>query len=265
MTAWERVASRENKAPRRDDHTQSTHGLRAGVNGVAKPAQSTIWRHAAVPRVYRIETVCQAVPGFEGIGGTLCTLPSVRKRCKRRPPTSVRGDLFRSSTLERQSTRTQPVSLCEAVALPSDSPRSQTRPRPRPGVSTVRCPRSQRSSDPRRSLQSADGADSRASSTRPTRAQLASAMFGLRTWPTPIWRPIWPFAVGAGLTTYGIWKLQGAMAASCVGRCREGGAERAGPTTATTRTTRTRRSRTTERLVGRSRDVQCVRASRMLV
>ncbi|RXK34884.1 F-type H+-transporting ATPase subunit J [Tremella mesenterica] len=33
-------------------------------------------------------------------------------------------------------------------------------------------------------------------------------MFGLRAWPTPILKPLWPFAVGAAITFFGVVKLQ---------------------------------------------------------
>nr|XP_031858772.1 uncharacterized protein CI109_005868 [Kwoniella shandongensis]KAA5525844.1 hypothetical protein CI109_005868 [Kwoniella shandongensis] len=33
-------------------------------------------------------------------------------------------------------------------------------------------------------------------------------MFGLRAWPTPIAKPLWPFMVSAGLVVVGVWKLQ---------------------------------------------------------
>jgi len=34
---------------------------------------------------------------------------------------------------------------------------------------------------------------------------------GLRYYDTPLARPLWPFAVGAAITFYGVWKLQGVM------------------------------------------------------
>ncbi|WVN85598.1 uncharacterized protein L203_100747 [Cryptococcus depauperatus CBS 7841] len=33
-------------------------------------------------------------------------------------------------------------------------------------------------------------------------------MFGLRAWPTPIVKPLWPFMVSAAITTYGVWTFQ---------------------------------------------------------
>ncbi|KAI9635037.1 ATPase, F0 complex, subunit J [Dioszegia hungarica] len=33
-------------------------------------------------------------------------------------------------------------------------------------------------------------------------------MFGLRAWPTPIVKPLWPFMIGSALTFAGVWKLQ---------------------------------------------------------
>nr|XP_019049009.1 F-type H+-transporting ATPase subunit J [Kwoniella bestiolae CBS 10118]OCF27939.1 F-type H+-transporting ATPase subunit J [Kwoniella bestiolae CBS 10118] len=33
-------------------------------------------------------------------------------------------------------------------------------------------------------------------------------MFGLRAWPTPIVKPLWPFMIAGVVTVGGIWKLQ---------------------------------------------------------
>nr|ODO02579.1 F-type H+-transporting ATPase subunit J [Cryptococcus depauperatus CBS 7855] len=37
---------------------------------------------------------------------------------------------------------------------------------------------------------------------------LSFKMFGLRAWPTPIVKPLWPFMVSAAITTYGVWTFQ---------------------------------------------------------
>lgn len=34
-------------------------------------------------------------------------------------------------------------------------------------------------------------------------------MFGLRAWPTPIARPLWPFFIGGAIVLYGVNKVQG--------------------------------------------------------
>ncbi|KAF8337533.1 ATPase, F0 complex, subunit J [Cantharellus anzutake] len=36
-------------------------------------------------------------------------------------------------------------------------------------------------------------------------------MFGLRPWPTPILRPMWPFFAATIITTYGIVKMQNSL------------------------------------------------------
>ncbi|CDR49814.1 RHTO0S34e00496g1_1 [Rhodotorula toruloides] len=36
-------------------------------------------------------------------------------------------------------------------------------------------------------------------------------MFGMRAWPTPFLRPMWPFMVGAGMTFYLVNAAQNAM------------------------------------------------------
>ncbi|KPV72797.1 uncharacterized protein RHOBADRAFT_65513 [Rhodotorula graminis WP1] len=36
-------------------------------------------------------------------------------------------------------------------------------------------------------------------------------MFGMRAWPTPFLRPMWPFMAGGALTFYGVAKMQSAM------------------------------------------------------
>nr|XP_018266908.1 F-type H+-transporting ATPase subunit J [Kwoniella dejecticola CBS 10117]OBR89066.1 F-type H+-transporting ATPase subunit J [Kwoniella dejecticola CBS 10117] len=33
-------------------------------------------------------------------------------------------------------------------------------------------------------------------------------MFGLRAWPTPIVKPLWPFMVASAITVAGVWSLQ---------------------------------------------------------
>ncbi|OCF73589.1 F-type H+-transporting ATPase subunit J [Kwoniella mangroviensis CBS 8886] len=33
-------------------------------------------------------------------------------------------------------------------------------------------------------------------------------MFGLRAWPTPIVKPLWPFMISGVVTIAGVWKLQ---------------------------------------------------------
>ncbi|OWZ55002.1 F-type H+-transporting ATPase subunit J [Cryptococcus neoformans] len=33
-------------------------------------------------------------------------------------------------------------------------------------------------------------------------------MFGLRAWPTPIVKPLWPFMASAVITTAGVWAVQ---------------------------------------------------------
>ncbi|KZT44027.1 ATPase, F0 complex, subunit J [Sistotremastrum suecicum HHB10207 ss-3] len=36
------------------------------------------------------------------------------------------------------------------------------------------------------------------------------SFFGLRKWPTPIARPLWPFFIAGGIVFYGVQKLQDA-------------------------------------------------------
>jgi len=37
------------------------------------------------------------------------------------------------------------------------------------------------------------------------------SFLGLKVWPSPVFRPFWPFFAGMAITYYGVFKLQAAM------------------------------------------------------